>query len=43
MTELKPTHPTQAWLIVLWLVCFLVVIGFALFSYFAGWMYPHVE
>ena len=36
-------RPPQAWLMVLWLVCFLVVLGFALFSYVAGWWYPYME
>ena len=39
-----PTRrPPQAWLMVLWLVCSLVVLGFALFSYVAGWWYPLME
>jgi len=36
-------RPKQAWLMVLWLVCTLVVIGFALVSYFVGWFYNYLE
>lgn len=41
--ESPPRRPPQAWLMVLWLTCFLVVLCFALFSYVAGWWYPYVE
>jgi hypothetical protein len=43
MANVDPVRPPQAWLMVLWLVCFLTVVGFALFSYFAGWMYTPLE
>jgi polyferredoxin len=41
----SPTQkrPPQAWLMVLWLVCTIVVIGFALISYVSGWWYPYLE
>lgn len=39
MANSKPERPPQAWLMVMWLVCSLVVIAFAIFSYLAGWMY----
>jgi hypothetical protein len=42
-TATPPERPPQAWLMVLWLVCSLVVIGFALFSYVAGWWYKYLE
>ena len=41
--DTPPRRPPQAWLMVLWLACCLVVLGFALFSYVAGWWYPHME
>jgi hypothetical protein len=41
--ENQTKRPPQAWLMVLWLVCCLVVVGFALFSYIAGMWYPHME
>lgn len=42
-TETKNRRPAQAWLMILWLACSLIVLGFALFSYVAGWWYPHME
>jgi hypothetical protein len=41
--ETPPRRPQQAWLMVTWLVCSLIVLGFALFSYVAGWWYPYIE
>jgi type II secretory pathway component PulK len=38
-----PKRPPQAWLMVLWLVCTLTVIAFALFSYISGWFYAVKE
>jgi hypothetical protein len=42
-----PANPTPRapfpWLMRLWLACCVIVIGFALLSYFAGWFYTPIE
>jgi hypothetical protein len=43
ISQVESRRPPQAWLIVLWLVCTLTVIGFALVSYFVGWFYNYLE
>ena len=36
-------RPPQAWLMILWLGCTLIVIAFALFSYVWAWRVPVKE
>lgn len=44
MADSAPTEKVPfPWLMWLWLACCLATIGFALISYFAGWMYTPLE